>query len=336
MKFFGDLPFDEDGFVKLCCGAQLVKRNPVREVLRAGKFFIKHDLRKEKSFRQEYENAQFLMARGIPVVRHLGYAESDDGHYLVTETLENAVEVEDFSRRGKIDAAFCNAFCEFINFLRKKRLRHTDFHTGNILYVPENHSFSLVDVKDVKRGIFPFYSDRALQKPVMALRLYLPRETIYEMLGKVGVSHPARFFAGELRAEFRRVSKEWEKRKHQIMTGYPKFTRIDGHFILDRSADKSEIETARRYPVSTGEFLAYYFMQLIRIPTVRIVGFDLSCKELLLPPEREYAPADPARIADLRNRLLLCGIETREEDWRTDHAGHVVLTDWSIAARSLW
>ncbi len=336
MKFFGDLPFDENAFVKLCCGAQLVKRNPVREVLRAGNFFIKHDLRKNKSFRQEYLNAQFLAARGIPVVRHLGYIESEEGHYLVTEALENAVEVEDLSAQGKIDAPFCDALVDFINFLRQKKLRHTDFHAGNILYVPQTHAFALVDVKDVKRGLFPFYSDRVLQNLIMGIRLYLPRETIYEMLAKVGVRRPDRFFAEKIRADFHRVAKEWKKRRHQILTGYPKFTRVEGHFILDRRADKSEIETARRQPARSEEFLFYYFMQLLRIPTVRIIGFDLSCKELLLPQEREYAPADPARIADLRERLLLCGIESGEENYRTDHAGHAVLADWGNASRSLW
>jgi len=329
-------PFDEAQFSQMCRDAQVVKRNPVREVLKSGQFFIKHDRRRNKDFKAEFDNAKFVSSRGIPVVEHIGYASCDDGNYLVTRALENAVEVDQVSRDGKTDAAFCEKFVTFINLLREKRLKHKDLHGGNVLYVPQDHRFSLVDVKSVVRGIFPWYSDVDLQRLVTEVRLYLPRETIYQMLEKVGVGNGARFFERELRNDFKRVMHEWEKRHHQIMTGYRKFTRIDGHFILDRQAEKSEIDTARRFPARIEDFCTYYFLQLIRIPTARVIGYDLSCRELLWPQQREFAPAEKLRIDDLRDRLLVCGIETREEEWRCDHNGKTLLADLETVSRSLW
>ncbi|MCQ2377969.1 MAG: hypothetical protein MJ016_02010 [Victivallaceae bacterium] len=336
MKFFGEMPFDEKTFGELLAAGTVVKENPVREVLRAGNYFIKHDRRGVRAFKREYENAKFLEKSGIPVVRYAGYASDGREGYLVSEAVENGVDVETFAETSGADETFVREYVEFINFLRAKRLCHGDLHGGNILFVPETRRFLLVDVRSVRHGLFRFYRERAFRELVTDARGNLSREILWRMLREIGVENPRKVWIRQLRADFARTMHEWPKRRKQILSGYRRFTRLDGHFVLDRGAAPEEIATARRFPAKVTALFGHYFLALNHIPTERVIGYDFSCKELLLAQERIFEAAPPEAVADFRERLAVCGIETREEDWRRDKNGRVVLVDWSALTEKLW
>lgn len=336
MRFYGDIPFKEKEFCELLARGEVVKRNPVREVIRAGNYFIKHDKRGVRALKAEYENGLFLSKRNIPVVRYCGYIDDVDGGYLVSEAVQNAVPVASIAEAGGCDADFLRDFVAFVNLLREKRLCHDDLIAGNILFTPESRRFVLIDVRSVRHGLFSFYRERIFSDLVMELRTHLSRKIIFETLRAIGVSAPEKVWRRRILEEFRHTVKTWQKRRRQILSGYPRFTRPEGHFLFDRRADAGEIVSARRFPAKFSVFGAIYFLSLIHIPAERVVGYDLSCKDLLLPPERLFEAPDPEAVADYVDRLALCGIFTREEDWRKDETGRIVLVNFDPVAEKLW
>ena len=333
----GIVSFSDEEFAKLVSDAICVKRSPVREVLHSGRYFIKHDLRRRVDFKKEFDNARYLEQLGVPVVKHLAYGESEDGAYLVTEALEGAVELGDFCSAGVPEKSFMLNLVSFIRNMARVKLRHRDLHPGNVLYVPSDGSFALVDVREVKRNTFwhPFRK-REFFELLTGVRDNLPESEILHYLELAGCSDPEKFLVAEEKRKLAALKLRWLRRREQILTGYPKFTRIEGGMLINRDAGIDDLSGAITESASEAEFLAYYYLRLSHIPTVKVLGYDRNEAKLLLPESSGYSPATPEAVAGFLPRLSRIGITSSAEDFRLAPDGRVVFVNLKLAAKLLW
>ncbi len=333
----GSRRFDAAEFAALLARATCVKRSRVRAVYSVDDLFIKHDFRRRAKFKSEFNHARYLESCHIPVVRHLAYGRGSDGNYLVTQQLSpDAVECGLYWQNRIPEPEFLAALVELVNAMRRIKLRHRDLHPGNLLYVPSQKTLALVDVHAVKspRWYHP-YRERELVKIITDFRDNLTDETLLALLAQVGVAKPEKFLREREESELRQLRAEWGKRRRQILSGYPKFTRFDGDFLLDAHAPEAEIRQAVSAPGGERAFLAYYFLRLAHIPVGGVVGFAPRSGQLLVAPEKGATPSEAA-TADWRRRLKILGISAEVADFQIDSAGRIVYTNLIKAGEALW
>ena len=282
--------------------ATTVKSNPVREVRTDGEFYYKLDRRPGRTFEREFRAAKLLEERSIPVVRHLWYGAIPEGAVLVTQALAAAPSVRDYLARHYPDAEFRRKFAMFVRDFLASGLGHVDMHVGNILYSAAEGRFVLVDVQGVRRRRckkLPYVIVRA----VLELRRHLTRAECCEMLGIVGVPDAGRFFDRALEVEAAALKREWEKRRRQILSGYPKFTRVDGAKLVAVSATPEELASLEWRPGSEADFVSAFFWELAEIPHERAVAFDRERREVGFAPQLFPTPLASDEVA-ARRRVL--------------------------------
>ena len=282
--------------------AAVVKSNPVREVRTDGEFYYKLDRRSGRTFEREFRAARLLEERRIPVVQHLWHGVIPAGALLVTRGLAAAPSVHDYLARHYPDAEFRRKFAVFIRDFLASGLGHIDLHVGNILYSTEEGRFVLVDVQGVRRRRrqkLPYVIVRA----VLELRKHLRKDEVCEMLEIVGVPEAGRFFDRSLRIEAAAINRDWEKRRRQILSGYPKFTRIDGTKLVAVSATPEELENLAWRSGSEAEFVSAFYWELAEIPHERAVAFDREKREVGIAPPPFPTPLAPEEVA-ARRRVL--------------------------------
>ena len=98
--------FNIDTVEKMFHDAEIIKNSPVREVRRAGDFFIKFDRRSNHGFEKEFATALKLQKAGLPVVNHLFHGKSRNGNYLVTGSFANSIAVDDYLRDNVPEMSF--------------------------------------------------------------------------------------------------------------------------------------------------------------------------------------------------------------------------------------
>ena len=282
--------------------AAVVKTNPVREVRTDGEFFYKLDRRSGRTFAREFRAAELLESRNVPVVRHLWHGRIAEGAVLVTRALAGAPTVREYIARRVPDAEFRRKFAAFIRDYLATGLGHDDLHIGNVLYSTEEGRFVLVDVQAVRRRRLkklPYVIVRA----VLELRRHLSRAECCEMLKIVGVPDAERFFDRALVTEAAALKREWEKRRSQILSGYPKFTRVEGAQLVAVSATPEELAKLEWQPGSEADFVSAFFWELAEIPHRRAVVFDREKREIGVVAEPFPTPLDSSEIA-ARRRIL--------------------------------
>ena len=303
----GDDPFEK------MVSPQLIKENPVRQVFKCGKFFFKIDKRKFNGLKKEFNHANKISAHNIPVVPHLAVSENT----LVTLSVENTVELKSYLSENVPDETILNAFADFIALLKKSNLRHNDLHTGNVLYIPNDNKFLLVDLCNA--NIVPSFfksPDNYYSHLVMEIRSSLSREKLYPLLqiccpGK----NPADVFETELQKDIVQIISSWPKRKNQILSGYSKFIRKDGDFLFSADAPEDLSETIKITGNAKKYMLLHHFLELNHIPhrKVRAVsGSDIYLEKL----DNAASIQNPDLYEDFCQRLLLCGINSAPEDWK--------------------
>ena len=308
----------------------LVKGNALREVWRNDRLFFKLDKRQNHGFRKEFANARSLILRGIPVVSHLACGRTEKGNWLITEALANSVPVEEYIAGRIPDENFLNGLINFLKLMEYRKIIHKDLHFGNILYLEQTNSFCLVDVRDARpaAGLEKlFYSRKALHYLLVELIENLSSQKISSLLWRMDVKEPEVLLEKALERKARLIQKEWPRRRQQILSGYPKFTRREGELLFTRGVHPEELENAEKIPGNAGLFAGAFYLDLVRIPHRRVLAF--SEKESILWAEKLVCgDADSAAVADLRSRALKFGINSACRDWVNDASGIVKLSTW--------
>ena len=279
--------------------AAVVKSNPVREVRTDGEFYYKLDRRSGRTFAREFRAARLLAERGVPVVEHLWHGAIPGGAVLVTRALADAPTVREYIARRVPDAEFRRKFAEFIRDFFATGLGHDDLHIGNVLYATKEQRFVLVDVQAVRRSRgkkLPY----AIVRAVLELRCHLLKEEVCEMLKTVGVPDAERFFDRGLEIEAAALKREWEKRRNQILSGYPKFTRVEGTKLVASSATPEELENLEWRSGGEAAFVSAFFWELAEIPHERVLAFDREKRLIGVAPQLFPTPLSPEELAARR------------------------------------
>lgn len=308
----------------------LIKGNAVREVWKCGEFFFKFDKRRNHSFRKEFRRAAALHKRGIPVVRHLACGISERGNCLITGALKNSCTLEEYLEKKSPSADLINELVDFLKLMEYRRIIHRDLHPGNILYVEQEHLLSLVDVRDA----FParwfnmlLFSRTAFRRLPVELRSSISEEKIIAMLRRMGVKEPEIFITDTLEYKAERLKKEWQRRKKQILSGYPKFTRKENGLLLVRNTGSNELNDAEKIPADADVFCGAFYLDLARIPHRRVLAWSPAENIMWVEPSGP-GDADSGTVARLRSRALLFGVDSSCKDWVSDASGLVKLAVW--------
>ena len=145
----------------------VVKQSSVRVVFKVEDlFYVKLEQplglwRRLRSFfspkaASEFTVGHALEAAGVPVVKHLGWAQCGSSNMLLTEAVPGSCSVHEYWHNEIVygnlpKRKFLDSFAEFLKVFFASGFYHPDFHLGNILYSPETEKFALVDVYGVSR-----------------------------------------------------------------------------------------------------------------------------------------------------------------------------------------
>ncbi|MBE6366076.1 MAG: hypothetical protein E7053_10105 [Lentisphaerae bacterium] len=302
---------------KLFDQAQTVKINNVREVRRNGELFLKLDRRKNHSFKREFQTAIQLKAAGLPVTEPVCYTSSVRGNYLVTRTF-NGVSVEDFLKTNQPDEKFFIQIADLLKHLLDSGFIHKDFHLGNLLYSPEEKRFALVDVDAICRPWrfwLKFVPEKVKFHLLMEFRHVLDKKDLLKLFSRFDITDPEKFYQEIFIADAIHISKEWHRRREQILNGYPKFVNCMEGELFDRDAKESDFRTAIKIDRGLPYFLAHFYLDLIKIPHRRVLRYSPSDGSILIAPANNR-PAPAEAIEDMIERLSFYGIKTSPEQWQ--------------------
>ena len=123
------------------------------------------------------------------------------------------------------------------------------------------------------------------------------------MLELVGVPDAGRFFDRALAIEAAALKREWAKRRRQILSGYPKFTRVEGAKLVASSATPEELETIEWRPGGESAFVSAFFWEIAEIPHERVLAFDREKHLIGIAPALFPTPLSPEEVA-ARRRVL--------------------------------
>lgn len=275
--------------------ATVVKDNRLRQVRRDKEFYYKLDRRRWHGFRGEFAAAKLLEKHGVPVVEHVWFGRIPEGALLVTRAVEDAPTVREFLRSRIPDAAFCRAFAKFIRDYLATGLGHNDLHTGNILRDTRHDRFVLVDVRGVRRRRFRRFPYDICRAP-LELRRHLTKAELCAMLETIGVADPERFFDRALVIEAAALRRQWPKRRTQILTGYPKYTRYEGDVLVAADADAEELAQAEFLPGSEDDFCASFYWDIAEIPHRKALILDRAKGLVGYAREAEKTPLPEAEL----------------------------------------
>lgn len=222
----------------------MVKRTAVRAVYRCGDLFLKFEYAASlmTSFRNrlhpkahiEYEIGLSLAEAGVPAVRCEGWGQMGGMNVLVTRAL-TGFESLDTYYNSHIVYGGENAdglLSEITAFLRKSfdaGFLHGDLHFGNILYNPASHEMAWVDLIAIScPGRISDADRRSMSSCVVALREGLTRAQMLRTIRETGAAttdaEAERFYFDVVRRSARHLVETWEKRRSQMLGGYPKFS----------------------------------------------------------------------------------------------------------------
>ena len=222
----------------------LVKRTAVRAVYRCGDFFLKFEYaaslmtsfrnRLHPKARIEYEIGRSLAEAGVPAVKCEGWGQMGGMNVLITRTMTGFESLDTYFYSHIVYGGE-NAdglLSEITAFLRKSfdaGFLHGDLHFGNILYHPTTHEMAWVDLIAISRpGNISAADRRVMSSCVVSLREGLNRAQILRTIRETGAAttdaEAERFYFDVVRQSARHLVETWEKRRSQMLGGYPKFS----------------------------------------------------------------------------------------------------------------
>ena len=318
----------------LLTGGSPVKHNPVRDVFKKNGFFIKTDHRKFHTFTREFNTALALQTSGIPVVSHLAYGRCGRDNFLITCELENAVTAEEFLNSGSDKKDFIESFTALMQKWQDSKFFHADPHFGNLLYVPEKNLTVLVDVHDIRMRLFrsKYHSD--IIRFIFNLRGKTTHRNLLELWKKFHVADPEKHFDRLLKQEISRLKAEWNKRRNQLFSAYPKFSTQCGNWLAASQYKDSFTEfQEEKVTDANAYFAASFFLTLFQIPHRRCIALDRENNSVRFEAVLNGTPPE-TETENLLHQLRLCGFELESSAVRLRH-GIAALNDVSPIADAL-
>ena len=318
--FAGEIP----GIFRQLTEENLVKANLVRKVWRTGDHFVKIDFRSGRALFQEYSNCRRLAKAGIPAVQPEAVGIGKECGILITKRERDCLDLSEYLRTSTPTELELEKLLEFISLCREKHLRHTDLHSGNILFQPQSCRYMLVDVRDAKivPAIFASSRDTYLHL-LFECRKNLSRSVLLKLISRLGYRDPEKVCRKQLLRASRFLWKNWPKRQKQILSGYHKFTRLEASTLYAAKSrltpDDCEIENNSRQAM-----LAHIFLELAHIPHLEV--YCASAGQVLREKAVDLHPAEPEEIADYQMRLKILGFDSRPEDWQI-HRNRITLVN---------
>ncbi len=295
-----------------------VKNNPVREVRRNQEFFIKFDHRPNHGFSREFSAAEKLKKAGLPVVEHVFCGKSERGNFLVTRSFADSVSVEEYLRSNVPEMSFFETIADLACNILKSGFLHSDFHLGNLLYSESKQTFALVDVRKVRsmpQWIINSLPESSRFHVLTEFRGVLRKTQLLSLFNRVGIADPREFYEEMFTSDNLAIRDEWPRRRKQILSGYPKFTRCVDKILFNSNASDADIASAVEISGGKAVFLAGFFLDLIQIPHRKLVKYDPVSDTAYAVPETKEMSGGEAAI-EMLNRLSYYDIISSPHDWR--------------------
>lgn len=304
----------------LLSGAETVKSNAVRKVFRSGEYYIKLDRRAGRSFYGEFQAAQLCVRVGIAAVEHLACGRSSEGACLVTRAAENFTDAAVlFRKRQKWELYL--SFAAFLSELLASGLYHPDLHPGNILIDPDSGRCCLVDLHGVRRRTLldRFFRMGLMKRCIMEIRNCCSDNEMTELIQRCGIRFPEEFFKKSLAQEAFYLEENLPRRKRQILSGYFKYTRLEGGGrLVDADSSDKELEEAEKLTLPDAQelFLFHFFLTQAGIPHRRFLACDPAKNQLWLEAELPEDYRSAASENELCRRLKYNRLESCESDYK--------------------
>ncbi len=208
-------------------GAVLVKENAKRTVHKAGNAWY---IKREHAFRNkaalELKIALRLQKENIPCVRFAAYGKCGFmDTVLISRAERNTVSaLEYFYTRPERRTAFLSALGKLMKSLKEKKIRHDDFHAGNVLVRDEGDGCALILVDPVAVKFNCSVPPLLLASFAGDLLPELTEDELADICS--AVSDQPQILARQVhRALEKKISAQWKKRSAQILSGSSKFIR---------------------------------------------------------------------------------------------------------------
>lgn len=307
--------------------------------------------------RQEFEVSCKLQEQNINTVKHLGWGRS--GHYtaLITEAwTDDAIDAlyywYSLIYEMKDPTVFLDQLALFLQNTVNSRLKHEDFHLGNILYSPSCGEFTLVDLHNVSLGPEHTFSSRAEMLQILAeLRGGLQPQDLLDMFWKsanIDSTTAARVIHRKLVRDMERTNHDWARRLKQFLHGYGKFSdfvMFDNQTLLVQrnklrknlfdpaAASRGAYRKIRlAFPAALEQMLFSFYLSLLQVPHVPVAALAPN-GTLYYPqlPESFQIPEDREQVNSYNEYLLCMGLylENYQQLRSCLHTKQLLVTDFS-------
>ena len=224
--------------LKESIGRGTVKKNNVRTVFVAdselGRCFVKYERPNDwrgclKAFFRskalaELNSAQILAEHGVPVVEYWGWGRRGTETMLISKALVGAVDARFLWFSGGLQQnerlALLDGLAAFLRGLLESNLYHPDLHLGNLLVLPDQKKFVLVDPYGIRPIRWKTQESFQMLRLAGAMRGELSAQEAASFLIKTGTESDApELWARIVAAETEEMQRLWPKRREQILSG---------------------------------------------------------------------------------------------------------------------
>ena len=186
--------------------------------------------------KKEYRIAKELEKADVPVVRYMAWGKAGNKcGFCFSEGVKKAIPAREFffecACKDPVDRkAFLSAVESIVHTLHAKHFHHPDFHTGNLLYAPEERRFLLVDPWGIGDSFLTLDSRQELCGIWMELKPFLTEDEILSGVISGGLA-PNKMEALVLMDKaFRSFRKQFlhhlPKLHNRIMNGHKKYVTL--------------------------------------------------------------------------------------------------------------
>lgn len=325
--------------------SDLIKNTPFRVVCRKNGCFIKLYITppgsglfrwiKDRFFpkaRSEFDTLCELQKDFVPVVEPVAWGQAGGmASCLVTKEFPESTSVNNYfhtfvGEKNQECQDFFNGWCSFVRDFLRSGFDHPDFHNGNILYRENSNSFTLVDVYGIRRKFRP--KTRRMAMIIREFAAYLPKAKILHLMEDCGIIKPEKFYREMYRYTARQIRKEFPRRLKQLNHHYEKFIcKKDNQLrYLNGARNPIPLEDTvcvKCTPQQAQRFREMdLFLNLCNIPRRRIAAFEPPD---VLYVEKSSDTVSPTDREDLRERLILCGLNPEKYIFAADKFGRAVV-----------
>ena len=270
---------------------QPLKNNGIRKVFCVDGLFFKNDTRGGHRLKRECESGRFLASKGIPCIEYLAWGQGADGEWLISRALEGAFQfdryLETLNPLDEKSLRLYEKFAEFVRQIMEAGVFHPDFHTGNVLYIPEKETFALVDVYGVRKWHFWDALRRRKMRDIFnGIPWAVPKAFFLKLLALSGEKQPEIYFRKEVERRYKWLVHDWPKRKSQILKGYYKFAHLKGNTLVRRGVEFTEDvrESCVKVSLSAEDaqkrFLVPFYLNLCGIVCQRALAWNRDTNDV--------------------------------------------------------